>query len=104
MSKKPMSLTILLGAPKGAAMPAKGDRASSLQKLNKMAMTEAAAKQGEDAGEGEGGDWKCPDCLTVVMATMPKKSMKCPCCGCEMEMDDEAEDMAEGESEYSEEA
>jgi rubrerythrin len=103
MSKKPMSLTILLGAPKKESMPVKGDRASSLQKLNKMAMSEAASRQGEDAGEGEGTDWTCPDCGTVVMATMKKDSMECPCCGCEMKMDDEGEE-SEGESEYSEEA
>jgi rubrerythrin len=39
----------------------------------------------EDESEGEATHWKCPDCDTEVMATMDKKSMKCPCCGCAME-------------------
>jgi rubrerythrin len=89
--KKPASLIIMLGSAKPAGKPS---REESLRKLNKMASEEAASRQ-ED--EGEGGDWSCPDCGTVVMATMPKKSMKCPCCGAEMEMDEEAEDMEEGE-------
>lgn len=92
--KSPVSLMILLGGPKKGAMPEKGDRESSMRKLNKMAAMEAAAKQEEG---DEGADWTCPDCATVVMATMPKKSMKCPCCGCEME-----EDEYEGEEEGDE--
>lgn len=98
--KSPVSLMIMLGAPKKGTMPEKGDRESSMRKLSKMAAIEAAAKQ-EDAGEGEGADWKCPDCLTVVMATMPKKSMKCPCCGCEME-EDEYEGEGEGDESEAE--
>ena len=95
MDKKPVSLMILLGGPKGP-MPEKGSREASMKKLNKMAAEEAKYNQEEEV---EGEDWSCPDCGTVVMATMPKKSMKCPCCGAEMEMDDEAEDMEEGEYE-----
>jgi rubrerythrin len=94
MDKKPVSLLIMLGASKKGPMPEKGSRESSLKKLNKMAAEEAAYNQEEEA---EGDDWSCPDCGTVVMATMPKKSMKCPCCGADMEEDMEEESEEKGE-------
>jgi hypothetical protein len=69
-------------------------------------------QHGKDMGKGmgkdeytEGGtDWECPDCGTMVMATKEMSECMCPCCGCEMEPaedspEDEAEDLAEGETE-----
>jgi rubrerythrin len=98
MAKKSAVMIVLGVTPKGGPMPEKGSREASMRKLNKMAAEEAAYKQEED---GEGADWKCPDCGTVVMATMPKKSMKCPCCGADMEEDEyegeESEDEMEDE-------
>lgn len=98
--KSPVSLMIMLGSPKKGPMFEKGDRESSLRKLNKMAAVEAASKQEE--GE-EGSDWSCPDCGTVVMSTMAKKSLKCPCCGAEMDEDeydgDETEDDKDSDDE-----
>jgi rubrerythrin len=97
MDKKPVSLMILLGAPKkGAKLPMKSDRESSMKKLNKMAAEEAKFRQ-EDDEEGE--DWRCPDCGTVVMATMKKDGMECPCCGAEMVEDDDMEEADEEEGE-----
>lgn len=94
MDKKPVSLMILLGKPeKEMKLPMKGDRESSLKKLNKMAAEEAASRNDD---EEEGDDWTCPDCGTVVMATMKKDSMECPCCGADM-VEDDMEEADEGE-------
>lgn len=89
------------------------DKYVKLEAIAKMAKPmeaihkeEGYSKSGGKEGYAEGGkDWECGKCGTMVMATKEKPSMKCPCCGHEMDEyeDEESEDMEEGEDdgEYS---
>lgn len=84
------------------------DKYVKLEAIAKLAKPMEAIHEKEGynkEGYAEGGtDWECGKCGTMVMATTEKPSMKCPCCGHEMEPaedteDDMSEDSAEGETE-----
>lgn len=75
--KKPNMIAIEIMAGKGRSEE-NGSYKEPMSKSEDMS---------EDTAEGEDTtEWECPECGTSVEATMPKKSMSCPCCGADMEM------------------